>query len=60
MRWQRASCGRNDQTIVLDAQLDRVTQPALLDEGLRNANAAGIADTNQLGSHASSTRVITL
>lgn len=37
---------RNDQTIVLDAQLDHVTQPALLDEGLRNANTPGIADTN--------------
>ena len=41
---------RNDQTIVLDAQLDRI-QSALLDERLRNANTAVIADTNQLGSH---------
>jgi hypothetical protein len=42
---------RDDQPIILNAQLDRIAQPALLDEGLGNANAAGVADTHQFASH---------
>jgi len=47
----RLTFRRNDETIILDTQLDPVAQPALLDEGLRNADAAGIANTNQLCSN---------
>jgi hypothetical protein len=39
----RPTFRRNDETIILDTQLDPVAQPALLDEGLRNADAAEIA-----------------
>jgi len=34
----------DDETIVLDPQLNRVTQSALFDEGLRNADATGITE----------------
>jgi hypothetical protein len=43
---------RNDQAIVLDPQLHLVTQPALLDEGFGNTDAAGVADLNQFRLHA--------
>jgi hypothetical protein len=41
-------------------QLDCFAQPALLDEGLGNADATRVADANQLDLHAGNTSVITL
>jgi hypothetical protein len=48
----RLAIRRNDQTIIQDTQLHLVTQPALLDEVLRNPDAAGVADLKQLCLHA--------
>jgi hypothetical protein len=47
-------------TIVCNPQLDCFAQPALLDEGLGNADATRVADANQLDLHAGNTSVITL
>ena len=42
---------RDDQAIVCDPQIDRFAQPALLDEGLGNADAARVADAHEVGFH---------
>ena len=52
-------CRRNNQTAIVDSQLDRVAQPALLDERLGNADATGVADTNQFRFHIGNYVVIT-
>ena len=56
----RLALRRDDQAIVRDSHLDGLTQPALLNDRFRYADAAGISDSNQLGSHFQSTSVITL
>jgi hypothetical protein len=42
---------RNDQAIAYDPHFDCSTEPALLNDWLRYANATGIANPNQLCSH---------
>src|SRR5208337_2033745 len=41
----------DDQTIAHDPHFDSLTEPALLDQWLRYADATGISDPNQLCSH---------
>jgi hypothetical protein len=47
----RVLCGANDKLRSADFHFDLVAEAGLLKKRLGNANSAGVADLNQIGSH---------